>query len=173
MYSQMKKKRNYSIELLRIVFMYAMCVEHSISQGGFYRPGLDHVLDVAVDGFMFISGYYGIKFSLKKVGKMLCLAFWCALILNFARIFIIGDRTFATLISSSVYTIAHSTGWWFFWSYLVVTCLAPLVGAAFDFLQAKGYGLKESMNVILPIMFLCFGWNYLSIVPFIKESWIW
>ena len=163
----MKNERNYSIELLRIVFMYSLCVEHSISQGGFYRPGLDHVLDVAVDGFMFISGYYGIKFSFKKIGGMLALAAWCAFVLNFARIFIIGDRTFATLVSSTAYTIAHSTGWWFFWSYLVVMCLAPLVGAAFDSLQ--GGGLKEASKVVAPVMILCFGWNYLSVVPVVKD----
>lgn len=165
----MKKERNYSIELLRIVLMYAMCVEHAISQGGFYRPGLDHVLDAAVDGFMFISGYYGIRFSLKKMGKMICLAVWCAFVLNFARIFVIGDRTFGTLISSSAYTIAHSTGWWFFWAYLVVMCLSPLVEMAFGTMQEKHLSLKENLMVILPILFLCFGWNYLTIVPVVKD----
>lgn len=65
----MEKNRNYGIDLLKIVFMYMVCLLHILGQGGVLDNcitgtmnhkvfwGLEVFSFCAVDGFAFISGY--------------------------------------------------------------------------------------------------------------------
>ena len=47
-------KREGSIELLRIVLMFGICLLHSITQAGHCIRGFDNVLHSCVDGFVFV-----------------------------------------------------------------------------------------------------------------------
>lgn len=75
-----KSERNSNVELLRFVLMIGVCVQHMLvhglslkdmGTGNILPEAFDLLLLVivapAVNCFMFISGYYGIRFSRKKI----------------------------------------------------------------------------------------------------------
>lgn len=75
------KVRNSNHELLRLVAMYMIVLIHAnMYLDNFYTGQLWHVFNGAVNGicntgvtcFILISGYYGIKFDLKKLVKLEC-----------------------------------------------------------------------------------------------------
>lgn len=76
-----KNGRNASIELLRIIFMFGICLIHASSNSVFPR----NVAQPSVVGFIFISGYYGIRFRLSKIlGLYAIAALYCVLSRLFA-----------------------------------------------------------------------------------------
>ena len=74
-------KRNASIELLRIVMMFGIVLLHVCGQGKYRCVWPSNLLCVAVVGFVFISGYFGIRFTLSKFVSLYSLAiFYCCVI---------------------------------------------------------------------------------------------
>lgn len=89
---------------------------------------LDSFLIMAVNCFIFITAYFGIKFRLKMVISLLVQTFTYSLLLN-----IVYDYFFASLsvgtISSAMFPIARSY-WWFITTYLFLYMLSPLLNMA-------------------------------------------
>ena len=70
--------RNSAIELLRILMMLGIVACHVIGQGGHdNHMGFDRIGGCGVVGFMFISGYFGMKCSLRRALKLLGTALYC------------------------------------------------------------------------------------------------
>lgn len=65
-------ERNPSIELLRCILMFGICLLHTIGKGPWYieYTSLSLWLMTCVSGFVFISGYYGIQFSISKAFRL-------------------------------------------------------------------------------------------------------
>lgn len=74
---------------------------------------------IGLNGFMFISGFYGIHFKVKKLFHMLAMLFVYALALTLAT----GDLT--TL--SAVRLIFPFSFWWFLGAYIWIMLLSPLI----------------------------------------------
>ena len=66
-------KRNASIEFYRCLCMAGVVLLHALTQGGYAEGhrGLDNLMVPSVVGFVFISGYFGIKFKFISVLKLL------------------------------------------------------------------------------------------------------
>ena len=89
-------KRNTSIEILRILFMLLILIGHVYAHGSnldyqliysyaghldtFWHTSMFSLCKIGVTGFIFISGFYGIKFNLKK---LLILFFYIIVLLYF------------------------------------------------------------------------------------------
>jgi hypothetical protein len=58
--------------------MFAIFLLHLITQGGHNMAWAGNILQWCVPGFMFISGWCGIKFSLCKVFKLYGISLYCA-----------------------------------------------------------------------------------------------
>lgn len=65
--------RDGRIELFRCTMMFGVCLLHALDQGGYAdaHRGLDNLMTPCVDGFLFISGYYGIRLRLKSIFRLL------------------------------------------------------------------------------------------------------
>lgn len=131
--------------------MLGLVLLHVIDQGG-ARDGARYIWSLfrpCLVGFVFISGYYGIKFSCAKVVRFVLVAIWCALVSSLIAMVMTGDR-------GSI--VASLRGYWFVWSYLVLMCLAPILNRA----------LECNWRIGIPIVVVVFCWSYLSIMPVIK-----
>lgn len=141
------KDRNSSIELLRVIFMMLIMLIHAYGHGSgldynwiyslgtkystAYHLGLFSLGKVGVTGFMFISGYYGIKFHTGKLWNILSMVLFYLLILDFAS----GDSIFKILIN-----LLHPWDfWWFISCYLLIFVLSPLINKGIENLTEKQF----------------------------------
>lgn len=73
-------KRNPAIELYRIFMMFCICYLHTFCQGPYQNIWQSSLLSFAVPGFMLISGWFGIRFSVSKVVRLVSVAVFVSLI---------------------------------------------------------------------------------------------
>ena len=78
---------------------------------------------IGVTGFMFISGFYGIKFKLRNFCTMIFICLFYIMLLS-------SGRGLARI------PICYS-GWWFIESYLLVMLFAPAVDLMFQYVDKK------------------------------------
>ncbi len=71
-------KRNAAIDCYRVMLMFGICMLHSITQAGHNVPWVANMLSWCVPGFMFISGWFGIRFSFVKVARLYVISLYCA-----------------------------------------------------------------------------------------------
>ena len=72
--------RNPAIELFRCVMMLGVVAIHVFGGMGARWWWLSYALLFCVDGFVFISGYYGIHFRVGKLFRLYCVIFYCSFI---------------------------------------------------------------------------------------------
>lgn len=150
----MVQQRNSNVELLRFFLMTAICVWHIIIHGfGYLKSDTDSnlllvsfccaLLSPAVYCFMFISGWYGIKFSLKKYAHLAAMAFTCFFLSMVIRYFWTGISP--AIVVEFFFPISCSF-WWFLTCYVMVFLVAPFINLGFEQLEAK------ILNQIMAIM---------------------
>lgn len=135
-------KRNASIELFRCLCMFGVCLLHALDQGGYAdaHRGLDNLMTPSVVGFLFISGWFGIKLKYKGIVKLLGIGIYCALVVTTIYEFgYLGNRSVEVLAKRFwVYYINA----WFLWTYLALMLVAPLFEPIFEQNNASGGGVK-------------------------------
>ncbi|RDV14925.1 hypothetical protein DXT99_11585 [Pontibacter diazotrophicus] len=142
-----KTSRDSNIELLRIVLMLMIIgfhlIVHGAQMGG---PIGDHVITdsssvayvflksfliIAVNCFVFISGFYRIKFKIKTLLSLFFQAVFYSVAINLAV-----DLLSLEYISYKMYIkamfAAFSGIWWFLTAYLGLYLLSPLLNNAID-----------------------------------------
>ncbi|MBR5828059.1 MAG: acyltransferase [Paludibacteraceae bacterium] len=167
----MSAQRNSSIELLRIVCMLMVMLlhfnNHCANPGllgfptqltGQYTMGylIECFCIVAVNCFVLISGYFGIRL---KISSVLRFYLQCMLIQVVAYLIYIGLSS-ATLQAQPLLDalLVFSKGQcWFIVSYLCLMLVSPLLNAAVDALSKKQ--LLSSI-LLMGICVLYFGWYH-------------
>lgn len=76
---------------------------------------------VGVTGFMFISGYYGIRMNKSKWIAMLIMLIFYGVILTV----VIGEKTPVTIVNAIIRPF--DTWWWYVSCYLFICILSPLI----------------------------------------------
>ena len=159
-------QRDVGVELFRIVCMLGVCLIHSLCQGGYVPQscGLAGLFTSSVVGFIFISGYFGVRLHIRHVKSLLVTGLSCAIIaailyhglyLGELRIFTILDRIRAYFQYA-----------WFLWMYLALMCMAP----AFDPLFENVADVRALVRRVLPFIVMVFIWSYASVkVPIVKR----
>ena len=122
------KKRNASLELFRCLLMFGIVLGHSAYQCGHVLK-IGSLTDWTVCGFVFLSGWFGIKFSWSKIAKLIALGVWCALVGN-----MIGGETNPLVAMLG----AKSYAYWFLWAYIILMMFAPIINAAFENVHGGG-----------------------------------
>ena len=61
-----KNRRNAGLELMRLVMMFGIVLLHVAGHGAYINKFTPRFLDWCVCGFVFLSGYFGIRFSAMK-----------------------------------------------------------------------------------------------------------
>lgn len=146
--------RDPKIELFRCLCMFGVVLLHSLTQGGYAdaHRGLDNLMTTSVVGFMFISGYFGIKCRVKSVMKLLGIGLYSWLVLALLNL----DFTSSFGIGGF---------WWFLWMYLALMAMAPLCEAIFV-QNRTGWGVIVK---IAPFVAVVYVWSYAATkIPLLK-----
>lgn len=144
------RMRNKGIELLRVLLMLGICGIHVAAFMGGAWKYLGKTLWPCVVAFVFISGYYGVKFSVKKVVRLCGMGLWCAIVaagLTFA--FLRGGGTWYEFYRTA---FSNYKSFWFLHAYVFMMFFAPIIDAAFT--------KETALKLGLPILFLVFGWSF-------------
>lgn len=127
-------KRNTSVELLRFFFMFCIVIDHIYGHGSglnyewLYGLGKDwttaphlvmfNIGKIGVTGFMFISGYYGIRINKNKIIHLLAITTTYAVVL---------DAIYGFTLHSAINDLHAFDLWWFVKDYLFVCLLSPFI----------------------------------------------
>ena len=145
--------RDPKIELFRCLCMFGVVLLHALTQGGYAdaHRGLDNLMTPSVVGFVFISGYFGIKCRIKGVLKLIS----------------VGATSWLMLAMLNM-TVMDSFGikgyWWFLYMYLTLVSMAPLTEEIF---VRNGKGSVAA--IIVPFAFVIYVWSYAATkIPILK-----
>ena len=137
--------RNPAIELYRVLLMFGIVLQHAAGKGSERSPLLCFLCCFCVPGFVFISGYFGIKFSWRKLVSLYATAAFCALVGAVVQSFRVADGCLATN------WLLYMKWFWFLHAYAILMMFAPMLNLAVN----QGYKLT-----VMPILVLVFGWSY-------------
>lgn len=158
----MIQQRNSNIEILRFVLMAFIFLWHIILHGYDFMGtcSSDSNLTIlsfccalfspAVYCFMLISGWYGIKFSLKKYAHLAFMAIVCFCLSIIIRHFWGGIRP--AIIIEFIFPISCSF-WWFLTCYVMVFLIAPFINLGFEQLESKM--IKQIIGIMTIIEVAC------------------
>ena len=154
-------KRNPAIELLRVLMMFGVCLEHAIWQCG-YVPKYHVTTNFCVCGFVFISGYFGIRFTWNKVLRLVGLGVFGALVAVATSVLCGGGELNVAGLAKTF--IGDFRGWWFLWAYVVLMCFAPLINAAVD-----GCSKRDAIAMTVPLLICVYVWMMLAGFPVLRD----
>ena len=132
--------------------MFGIVVQHVVGQSAYIRHGADFLTNWCVCGFVFVSGYFGIKFKPSKFISLIALGCFCAIVSNMAY----GTPPFVALKAVRYY--------WYLWAYLFLMLFAPMINAAFD-----NNDKNMIVAMVLPIVFLIYGWSFAAGIPGVRD----
>ena len=153
-------KRLPAIELLRLLLMYGILLLHVITKCGYCNRGLDNILSPCVVGFVFISGYFGIKFSWRKIARLVLLAIFCSSLMGFVGFITNVDKSPLYML------IVDARGYWFLWTYIALMMFSPLINVSVEYYKGD---VKGALRVLAPVLFCVYIWSYAKSVPVISD----
>ena len=132
--------------------MIGVCLCHTLFVGVNHRvfgvsEWLGGLAGSSVDVFVFISGWYGIRF---KIGKLLALY-------ATAMLCIVESRVAMTMfgITSKEGLFGYlAENYWFLHAYAALMCISPIIESAFE-------NKKQILRIVTPFLVLVFGWGWL------------
>ena len=150
--------RDSRIELYRCLLTWGIVFLHV---AGGYATGsmrLSSAFVWCVPGFVFITGYFGSKFSWKKVLKIYGVALWCYPVTIAVRNLVVGGSWAPVVFARDAYEAF--LGNWFIHAYVGLMMLAPIIDGALA--KVKGSKRLRDAASILPFLIFVFGWSFLS-----------
>ena len=151
-------KRNPSIEVFRCLLMFCIVLYHcclfnvQLPDKSYHDALPIWMLPFCmgliwhVDGFVAISGWFGIKFTLKKFFRLWGLVLFYSLLSVGVSKFVLGDAL--SLHSFIIY------GGWFTATYLGLMFVSPVLNAAIDHLKDDPRTLRFAIGLFAAMMFL-------------------
>lgn len=149
-----KSVRNSNIELLRIILMFMIVIHHLLIHATDLKlldsglaPVTNHIyiqtfinsfFVIGVNTFVFISGYYGIKFNFNTLISFIAQAFFYSVVIS-ALFFFIEPETFSYKnLIKSLFPISSGL-WWYITVYVVIYIISPLLNAGIRELTAAKF----------------------------------
>ncbi len=171
------KERNTNIEILRLILMIAIFGWHILVHGYDYKNVesmqclggynlltfcfLSSLLAPATYCFMFISGFYGLNFSVKKALNLELWLIMTCLIVYLLKFMLDFHFHFGMRGLLTCFIPISSSKWWFMTNYVLVMIMSPIIN--------KGFGLvnKKTVSIILTLLIV---YQYLSFVKLIPSG---
>lgn len=158
-----RRCRDSSVELFRIFLAVGIIGIHAANTkvcpiGWIFNSSL-----WCVDGFVFISGWYGIRFAPSKIFRLWGTGLSCAAIGVCATCLVDADFCFFWPRFWNVFC-----SYWFLHAYVVLLLVSPLINQVFESKRTRESDLV-AVSCALPILFLCFCWSYLNKVPLVRD----
>lgn len=154
-------KRDPTIELFRVLLMFGICLLHVQTAAGGGR--LTSVLVSCVPGFVMISGWFGIRFSWRKIFMLYGVAVYASLVIP-----LVGGvwtpsaywREALRLWNVRLDSVSPS-GFWFLHAYAVMSVLAIPVEMVLEgeLTREKARRLRQ---ISVPVLIVVFGWGFLT-----------
>lgn len=136
-------KRNYGIDLLRLVLMYMVCILHVLGRGGILALGssvgkfefaaflfMETFSYFAVDSFAIISGYTAVPEKRtaprRIIGMWFQVFFYSFAVTALFAVFGLYSDFSAKAVSEAVFPLTCGT-FWYFTSYFAVFLFAPII----------------------------------------------
>lgn len=158
--------RNTNIEILRFVLISSVCLWHICIYGfQFMHVGTENyeygksvvipffccLFSPAVYCFMYISGYYGIKFKLEKLLTLCILGVLCYYLGRIIQLLTGTVSLYTTL--RYVFPIS-SRYWWFLTSYIFVYVVSPIINKGIELIEKKTLTIVIVLMTILEVLSL-------------------
>lgn len=153
--------RHSNIELLRIVAMYMILVFHTVFYELYeYRretpifASLMTILHIGVPLFVLITGYFGIKPTIKGFVRLYLLILFYNLLFYSVKV-LIGDSCFSYKDFIFLwFPFSFNEGYWFFKVYLMLYIVSP----AINYLKSNHSFGNNKLLVLFGIITIYFGW---------------
>ena len=142
-----KTERQSNIELLRIILIIMVITHHVMAHGlGFlsiksptyivdkftyYELAINSFLMYSINSFIFISGYFGMKFKLRTVVTIFLQAFFYSVILYLLFSYIYPSQWSIKHLIESFFPISRGE-WWFISTYLGLYFVSPFLNKGVD-----------------------------------------
>ena len=154
--------RNSNHELLRLIAMYMIVFIHANmylgnfctgNTGLFFNGLVNGVCNIGVSCFVLISGYYGIKFNIRKLVKMECMMIFFSL-LETVILYVVmpeqlqGAALLEQMVKSFLPFITRK--YWFYSCYVCLFLLSGYIQKLIDYLDQKGF---KNLLVLLLVLF--------------------
>lgn len=178
-----KQNRNSAVELLRILCIFMVVVLHfngrcinsdlwNIQGPLTMRNGIGHVVYsfciMAVDCFVLISGYFGIRFNVKKLFRLYLQCFCWGVIGYILYCVLMQSPMNISALLGRLFAFSHNH-WWFVNVYVFLFFTAPILNAALDYVTCKR--LREYMG-IFSIAIFYFGFCRNMEVPDAAQTYL-
>lgn len=175
-------RRNPSIELYRAFLVFGIVLLHMAMAifGPFHWMHLG--LMWCVDGFVFITGYFGCNFSFRRLIRLYGTIAACTLIVVSVYWFVVksglcdpsfvqnagwGDIRDGGVREFLFDCFKKMFGFWFVNAYVVMLCLTPMVNSLFESDD------KQRWICLLPFFIVVFGWGLVPDLPILhKYKWL-
>lgn len=141
-----RRQRNSAIELLRILCILMIVFMHLV---GIWWDYCNNILDkefvilvnsscnCAVTIFMLISGYYGIRFDLKKIVQFEIMVLFYSILFIAIQHSLIGGVAMKEMVSS-VFPLLTSK-YWFYTAYVIIFFVSPYIHQLVNLLSKKQF----------------------------------
>lgn len=116
-----------------------------------------NVFASCVVGFVFISGWFGVRFSWGKVAKLYGVGMYAAIVFG-----ILMHVTGMAANGGAAVVMAYNKlvhGFWFLHAYVLMMCLAPLVDAGIE---------KGGVTAVLPLLVAVWLWGFGLTLPWFE-----
>lgn len=176
--SAQRKERNPSLDVLRCLLMFGVVLQHTFAVckfGGVIPYSAYIVADClthpSVDGFTAISGWFGVRCTLKKLYRLACLIFFCGSL--HWLIYEVGRRVCGSYFASryGIELDYHAWGYepyryWYLGAYVKLMLATIILNPIFEWMK----GLRKRWIWLIAVAFV--GCNYLSKLwlPWISHS---
>ncbi len=164
------KNRESNIELLRIVLMIMIIIHHLIVHGcqnsspskSTLLVSLNTFTIIAVNCFVFISGYYGIKFKAKTLLSFILQATFYSVATYIIYHGFIAKEAYSTPdFIHSFFPVTYAQ-WWFLNAFLGVYILSPFINKGIESLNIYQSGLIVIILVYINSSYPIMGYNFYS-----------
>ena len=151
-----ENKRFGNIELFRCLLMFGICLLHVLGYSGYNLLNVCGCLAWCVNGFAFITGWYGTSFKIWKVAKLYGVALVAFPIGMLFGHFACGVALEEVLCLSWKAFLGLKFLHW----YVICMCFAPIIDCACD--KVKASGQLRDIKFMIPFLVVCFLWSYLT-----------
>lgn len=157
-----KKPYSPNFDLLKCLMMFGICFRHTLAYSGHASGCEMRLLSWCVPGFAFISGYFGVRFSIHKLLKLWGLALFLLLIPATLEVVKADGVSFG-----GVY-LDYARSCWYLNAYTVLMLLAPILNKGLE-------ALREDWRIFaLPLgLLVCWSWameqwGVRTVVPYLS-----
>jgi len=134
--------------------MFGIVFLHTVGQYGKEWWWLSSSFLWCVDGFAFISGWYGLRFKLSKILRLYGIVVFSLAIFAGVRLLTGQARAIQVFADCLDYFLSL----WFIHAYVVLMALAPILDGICDEIAER----KVSVSNLLPFFVCVFGWGFLT-----------